>query len=232
MDSDPFESFESFEPSEPSTPGRGSSGKDGIGQGGGVSGGGGAWAGGGAHGGSKRSELIGTLLVAHPSLLDPNFRRTVLILSEHDVQQGAFGLILNRPTEQTVGELMEGQALGRLREVPVFIGGPVAGDQLTFAAFFWDASKGRMECRHHLGLEEAEAALWKERAVVRAFIGYAGWGRWQLERELSQQSWVVGRPTPDLFELGRVGDVWKDALVPLGPSFQLMAEAPEQLGLN
>ncbi len=185
----------------------------------------------GAPGGRGKS-LAGWLLVAHPELTDPNFRRTVLLISEHDREAGAFGLILNRPTGQTVGQLMAGQALGRLKKVPVFLGGPVSVDQMTFAVFHWDAATGRLECGHHLSMEEAEESLSRENTVLRAYIGYSGWGRGQLEGELKQRSWVVLRAEPRVLDPQNAAGLWREALIPLGPAFRLQAEAPDELGLN
>lgn len=180
----------------------------------------------------ESKSLAGCLLVAHPELMDPNFRRTVLLLSEHQKPKGAFGLILNRPTGQTVGELLAGQTVGKLGRVEVFLGGPVAVDQMSFAAFHWNPVLGRMECGHHLGLEEAEESLIRENTVLRAYIGYSGWAPGQLEGELRHRSWVVAKPRPAVLDPRNAAVLWRDVLVPLGPEFRLQAEAPEHLGLN
>jgi putative transcriptional regulator len=181
---------------------------------------------------ARLNSLAGSLLVAHPELMDPNFRRTVLLLSEHDKETGAFGLILNRPTGQTVGQLLAGQALGKLKRVPVFMGGPVASDQMIFASFQWDPVLGRMECGHHLSMEEAEECLSRENTVLRAYIGYSGWSRGQLEGELEQRSWLVAQALPQMLDLRNAAGLWRESVIPLGPVFRLQAEAPEELGLN
>ena len=103
--------------------------------------------------------LTGSLLIAHPGLLDPNFRRTVLFISTHDLEEGAFGLVLNRPSGQTVAELLPNhEDLKEIGSVPVLLGGPVARDQLIFASFIWHSDGERMECRHHLSVEDAREA--------------------------------------------------------------------------
>src|SRR3954466_3228786 len=84
--------------------------------------------------GSSSISLAGSLLVAHPSLLDPNFRKAVLLISTNDAEEGSFGLTLNRPSGRLVRELLAGKDLGPLGGVPVFLGGPVATDQLVFAS--------------------------------------------------------------------------------------------------
>ena len=90
---------------------------------------------------SSRS-LAGSLLVAHPNMLDPNFRRTVLFISEHDPGEGALGVIINRPLDRQVADLVTESTPAGLAEVPVFLGGPVGNNQLMFAAFEWHQSKG------------------------------------------------------------------------------------------
>src|SRR5204863_4138145 len=90
---------------------------------------------------SSRS-LAGSLLVAHPSMLDPNFRRTVLFISEHDPNEGALGVIINRPLDRQVADLVTDTPPAGLAGVPVFLGGPVGKNQLMFAAFEWKKGHG------------------------------------------------------------------------------------------
>src|SRR5437879_13165335 len=85
---------------------------------------------------SSRS-LAGSLLVAHPSMLDPNFRRTVLFISEHDTNEGALGMIINRPLDRQVADLVTDTPPPGLAGVPVFLAGPVGKTPLMFAAFEW-----------------------------------------------------------------------------------------------
>ena len=175
---------------------------------------------------SSSLSLAGSLLIAHPTLLDPNFRKSVLFLSTNDAQEGSFGLTLNRPAGRTVGELLPEKSLGSLAQVPVFIGGPVATDQLIFASFRW------LECRHHLVIKEAGEAVEESHTVVRAFIGYAGWGKGQLEGELAHRSWLVQRADPSVLDLERCPALWREVTSSFGPWFRLAAEAPEDLSRN
>jgi len=172
------------------------------------------------------------LLIAHPSLLDPNFRRAVLFISGNDVQEGSFGLIINRPAGRMVGEILPEKELGALGRVPVFLGGPVATDQLVFAAFRWHAETERMECRPHLVVDEAEQMLQDESVIVRAFVGYAGWSKGQLEGELAQKAWLVQVARLDALDLDRCPTLWREITSSFGPWFKLLAEAPEEEGQN
>ena len=174
--------------------------------------------------------LSGSLLIAHPNLADPNFRRSVLIISASDPHEGSFGLIVNRATEKTVGELLPEHELGMLGELPVFIGGPVSRDQLTFAVFQWVDDALRI--RTHLLLEEAREIVMAGGGVVRAFLGYAGWSKGQLEAELEQKAWLVQKPDQEILDVDRCMDLWPAIMRDQGPWFRLLAAAPDDPSLN
>lgn len=182
--------------------------------------------------GSSSLTLAGSLLIAHPSLLDPNFRRSVLFLSTNDEEDGSFGLTLNRPSGRTVAELLPGKNLGALALVPVFLGGPVSTDQLIFASFKWHPESNRMECRHHLLIPEAEQIVEEESTVVRAFVGYAGWSKGQLEGELAQRAWLVQKPQSDVLDYEKCPTLWRELTSSFGPWFRLVAESPEEPSRN
>ncbi|MHA3773219.1 YqgE/AlgH family protein [Verrucomicrobiota bacterium sgz303538] len=176
--------------------------------------------------------LSGSLLIAHPGLLDPNFHKTVLFLSTHDAEEGSFALILNRPAERTVADLLPDRDMGPLGSVPVFLGGPVSNDQLIFAFFRWNPASEKMECHHHIGVEEAQQVLKDDNATVRAFVGYAGWTKGQLEGELAQRAWMVKAPDQDVLDLDRIPELWRDLTASFGPLFRIVAEAPEDPSRN
>ncbi len=178
------------------------------------------------------SSFAGSLLIAQPSLGDPNFRKTVLFISSYDPKEGTFALILNRPAERTVGDVLPEKELGVLNRVPVFLGGPVGADQLVFAAFEWHPDTQRIECRHHLGIDEAQQSAVAQNTVVRAFIGYAGWTKGQLEAELQQNAWLLTKPTPGALDMGHSKTLWRELLSGFGPKFRLAAEAPDDLSRN
>lgn len=175
--------------------------------------------------------LAGSLLIAHPGLLDPNFRRTVLMITDHN-KEGSLGLVLNRPTGRTLGEMLPNKPIGALAQLPVLIGGPVQSNQLIFASFRWLAETDRMECRHHLLIPEAQEAMEQEFTEVRAFIGYAGWTGGQIEAELAEKSWLISRPGRDLLTPEKQDALWKEVTSSFGPWFRLVADAPEELRWN
>src|SRR5919107_1396620 len=150
--------------------------------------------------------LRGALLVAAPTLLDPNFQRTVVLVTEH-TDEGAMGLVLNRPTETTVAEAApELSGLTGPAE-RVHQGGPVQPRAVVVLAEFRD-------------LERAGS----ETLRGRVYAGYAGWGPGQLEGELEDEGWiVVEHPLADeLFSPGPDG-LWHDVLDRQGGHLSLIA---------
>jgi putative transcriptional regulator len=179
-----------------------------------------------AHGGKSR-DLTGSLLVAHPNMLDPNFRRTVLFVSAHDSTDGALGVIINRPLDKQVSDLVSETPPAALADVPVFLGGPVGKNQLMFAAFEWQKGEG-VKLNHNVGLEQADGQI----ASVCAFVGYAGWTPGQLEAELKQNAWLVKKPSRSLLKLDRLPKLWFDIMRGLGPWYKMLAAAPDDPSLN
>jgi putative transcriptional regulator len=173
--------------------------------------------------------LAGTLLLAHPSLRDANFRRTVVLMTA-DAAEGAMGVILNRPAQKRLGELGGDFALGPLASVPIFKGGPVQTEQLILAA--WQVQEQGFQL--HLGLdpEKAVALLAEEGIHLRAFFGYAGWSAGQLKNELKHQSWVRAEAPKDLFALPGEANLWRDVLGREGSEWRLLADEPEEPGMN
>src|SRR5437762_14152188 len=100
----------------------------------------------------SRRNLAGSLLVAHPNMLDPNFRRTVLFISAHDPNERALGVIISRPLDRQVAELLTQVPPASLAEVPGRLGGPVRTNPLLSATLEWEKRQGRTS-HHHDGWE-------------------------------------------------------------------------------
>lgn len=157
----------------------------------------------------------------------------MLFISNWNAQEGAFGLVLNRPAGRTVAELLpQRDDLGSLGHLPVFLGGPVSRDQLIFASFHWQPATGELECQHHVSLSAAEEIVQESGGVVRAFIGYAGWSKGQLEGELAQQAWLLKKPDAEVLEEEPDLTFWRKLLGTFGPKYRLIADAPEDPSLN
>ena len=142
----------------------------------------------------------GFLLVASPELRDPNFVRTVVLMVQHD-REGAFGLVLNRPTTHHLSEVLD-DLDPRWADVTLHQGGPVQTNLLQFVlrseAPGTPVVPGLSVGATVDDLEEAGVGA----GDVRAVVGYSGWGAQQLERETEEGSWIVLPAAPrHVFEI-------------------------------
>lgn len=191
-------------------------------------------------GDTASDSLKGSLILADPSLREPTFFQSVLLLTEHSAESGALGYILNRPLGKKVGDLLGRGVLSEdqrsyLEEVPVFLGGPVSTEHLTFSALGWAESLDGEEesLQYSTHLSAGEAARYKiEGFHIRAYVGYSGWEEGQLEREMKEKSWITHQPDRDIMEDEKLDDLWKSLLRELSPYYKLIADEPEDLGLN
>jgi putative transcriptional regulator len=179
-----------------------------------------------------RKNLAGSLLVAHPSMLDPNFRRAVLFISAHDPDDGAIGVIINRPLDKNVGDLVSETPPENLVDVPVFFGGPVGNNQLMLAAFEWQKGEGLKLNQQSLAANGAGVDQTDGGKSIRAFLGYAGWSAGQLEAEMKQKAWIVQKPSRAALKFERLSRLWFDIMNRLGPWYKMLAAAPDDPTLN
>ncbi|HMJ04716.1 MAG TPA: YqgE/AlgH family protein [Chthoniobacterales bacterium] len=183
------------------------------------------------HGEGTALNFAGSLLVAHPNMHDPNFRRSVLFISSHDQSEGAMGVILNRPLDKHVADLVGDAPPEGLADVPVFLGGPVGKNQLMFAAFEWENANG-LRLNHNVDVEEAYERADEDPSSIRAFVGYAGWTAGQLEAEMKQKAWILQKPTRAALTPERLPKLWFEIMRGLGPWFKMLAAAPDDPSLN
>lgn len=178
------------------------------------------------------ASLRGQLLIAAPSLVDPNFVRTVILIAEHG-DDGALGVVLNRPSESSIGEVVPDLSNLVDPDALVFAGGPVQPGGVMVLAEFHDPEDAALPIEGALGFVAVEAdmaALEAERA--RAFAGHAGWGPGQLESELEEEAWFIAP-----FERGDAFTdepemLWSRALVRKGGEYALVARMPLDPSLN
>jgi putative transcriptional regulator len=178
------------------------------------------------------NSLRGKLLVSSPSLVDPNFRKTVVLVAHHD-DDGAMGLVLSRPSTVSAVDavpLLEGLPGS---DDPVFVGGPVQPEAFMVLAEFEDVDEAAAPIMNGLGFMPADTApddLSIKR--MRLFAGYSGWGAGQLEAELAEPSWiVVDAETDDAFAEDP-DELWRAVLHRKGGPFSLMENMPFDPGLN
>ncbi|MFT3781152.1 MAG: YqgE/AlgH family protein [Nibricoccus sp.] len=175
--------------------------------------------------------LAGSLLLAHPSMRDPNFRRAVVLLSAHD-EKGAMGVVLNRPLEKRLGQLNADFALSPLANVPLFQGGPVQTEQLLLCAWKFHADQNGFQLMFGIDPNKAIELHEEEGTHLRAFLGYAGWTGGQLENELKQNAWVVTPLVAELMEEQPNDALWRNILTELDSDWKLLVNEPDDPSLN
>ena len=169
-----------------------------------------------------------------PALFDPNFRRTVILVGEHG-DEGAMGLVLNRPADVTVGEAVPTLAAVVGEEARVHVGGPVQPEAVLVLAEFSDAHVPATLVVGDVGFASSDGDLEELAGAVRrarVFAGYSGWGPGQLETELEEESWLV-EPAEgvDLFpEAG--DDLFGSVLRRKGGTYRVLALMPEDPSAN
>lgn len=156
----------------------------------------------------------GSFLVAGRGLLDPNFAHTVVLLLDHD-DDGALGVIINRPTEVGLSEMVTDLELPEDRPQTVWVGGPVAHWQLILlvrATAAIDGAERVFDDVHFTGSREVLEQVLKEDLEFRPYAGYAGWGPGQLEGEIDRGGWHVLPGDPDLVFDAAPMDLWKELI--------------------
>ncbi|HVU39146.1 MAG TPA: YqgE/AlgH family protein [Opitutales bacterium] len=177
--------------------------------------------------------IAGSLLIAHPDLLEGNFHRTVVLVSAHSVEDGALGVIVNRPLGRTLGELHGEFAFGPLAAVQLYSGGPVAPEQMLLSAWHWNEDSGVFRLHFGISTEKAAELLDSEPGTeVRGFLGYAGWSGGQLEGELQHKAWVVAPIDGPDFNEEQGETLWKSLLARVKPELLLRSDAPEDPSVN
>jgi putative transcriptional regulator len=179
------------------------------------------------------SELArGQLLVATPDLRDPNFSRTVVLMLEHGAE-GALGIVLNRPIDLRVADVLPDWADLAAAPSCLFVGGPVAPTSVI--------GLGRGEGPHFetlfaglgtLDLEIDPAAYTSSIAGLRVFVGYAGWSPGQLELELAAGGWLVLALDPEDPFTADPSQLWQRVLRRQGGRTAMFASAPEDPSTN
>lgn len=179
--------------------------------------------------------LRGKLLIASPTLVDPNFARTVILIAEH-TEDGAMGLVLNRPATSTVSEAVPDLAWLGDGDDPVFVGGPVAETAVIVLAEFTQPDLAGALVDGDLGFigsdaddpEELDGAIRR----ARVFAGHSGWGPGQLEVELEEESWIVEPPRREEVFTDAPDGLWASVLRRMGDRYALLATMPLDPSLN
>jgi putative transcriptional regulator len=183
---------------------------------------------------ARMESLRGQLLIAAPVLQDPNFFRTVVLVGEH-TEDGALGVVLNRPSETSVAEAVPDLADLVPDGENVHVGGPVQPSAVLVLAQFDDPDEAEQLVIDDVGflaLEEPGERVATALRRARVFAGYAGWGPGQLESELSREDWIVEPATGDDVFTEEPDRLWSRTLDRKGGRYRLVARMPLDPSLN
>lgn len=185
---------------------------------------------------SPISAAAGRLLISEPFMPDPNFKRSVILLTEYS-EAGAMGFILNHQTEYLLGDILPDAAYS---EIPVYMGGPVAENTLHYIHRCPDKIEG--------GIEICDGIYWggdfeqiKElinnyqvnETEIKFFTGYSGWTPGQLDEELREDAWIVANKFEEDSVFGNnESNLWKEIVISLGQRYAHIANFPENPLLN
>ena len=177
----------------------------------------------------------GLLLVAEPAIIgDVSFNRSVLLLAEYN-ENGAVGFILNKPLKNSLHDFIP--TLDSC--IPIYNGGPVEQDNLYFVhkipqllpdslevsdGIFWGGNFESLKDLLNNNLLDA--------SDIRFFLGYSGWGKEQLDKEMNENSWFVGEQDVNTIFSMDGKNLWKDKLLQKGGNYKLWANAPSNFNLN
>jgi putative transcriptional regulator len=176
--------------------------------------------------------LANQLLIALPSLADPNFSRTVSLICQHDAE-GAMGLVINRPSEYTLGEVFEQMGIATedadLRERQVLAGGPVhpeRGFVLHDGNRVWDSTLEIVDGLYVTTSRDVLEALAQGEGPAHSTVvlGCAGWGAGQLEQELIDNAWLTAESDAELLFSLPLDARWQAAAGRIGVDLMRMTD--------
>lgn len=176
----------------------------------------------------------GIILISEPSLRDFYFRQSVVLLAEHN-EEGSFGIIINKPIETRMNEVLKDFPD---LDIPIYLGGPVKTDSIFFVhtkenidkslkiikGLYWGGDIDTIKEMMRLGLINENE--------IRFFIGYAGWNPDQLEREISEKSWVLSHTTADEIINQHPEKLWPRYLKSMGSDYAIWANFPSDPSFN
>ena len=178
----------------------------------------------------------GHLLISEPFMMDPNFKRSVILLTEYS-EIGAMGFVLNHQSEYLLGDLLPDLPYS---EMPVYIGGPVGEDTLHFIH--------RCPEKIEDGIEIADGVFWGgnfetvknlvtnyqlTENEIKFFAGYSGWTPGQLDNEIAEDTWIVSdKCNTELVFTHDEQNMWKQVVIGLGQRYAHIANFPENPEMN
>lgn len=179
--------------------------------------------------------LKGQLLLDNGRLQGSFFHRTVLLICQHD-SEGAFGLVLNRPTGNKVGDAITASMPENLKTHELFLGGPVQPQALSYLHsdnYLPDANvMPNLNLDHSLDSLLEIGETFSATLQLKIFAGYAGWSPGQLDDEMKRNTWLTHPASIELVFSTKPDELWPAILKEKGWQYKLLAQQPEDLNFN
>ncbi len=177
----------------------------------------------------------GTVLISEPFLSDNYFRRSIVYLTEHN-DDGSLGFVLNKPLEISINEIVEDFPQA---DFTISVGGPVSNNTVHYIHTLGEMIPDSVPVADGIcwgGDFDVIRELIRKKEVrpheLRFFLGYAGWSAKQLERELEENAWLVGKISPRMVMQGVESESWSNILAEYNNKYRAWANFPEDPGLN
>ena len=178
----------------------------------------------------------GKILISEPFLRDFHFQRSVILLVEHN-ENGSMGFVLNKKTDLIINDFIDG--MEQIPRIPIFLGGPVSYDHLFFIHSCGEVIPGSIPIDDHLffdgDFESLNYYLKSGRPLegtLKFFLGYSGWTKDQLVREINQDTWLVSQsPYRDIM-LADDESFWKQSVKSIGGKYLTWINYPKDPLLN
>jgi putative transcriptional regulator len=179
--------------------------------------------------------LKGQFLLDSGQLQGSYFQRTVVLVCQHDAE-GAFGLVVNRPTDTNAGDVIAGEFPEALKQCRLYEGGPVQPTALSYlhsGLFLPDGNViANLNLGHSLETLSEIADSFSPTNQVKLFAGYAGWSPGQLDDEMKRNAWLTHPASLELVFDTEPAALWAKILRLKGGQYRLLAQAPEDLSSN
>lgn len=184
-------------------------------------------------GGADLENLEGVVLLASPTLRDPRFQRSVVLVSAHSKAEGAMGYVINRPLGKRLGQVEPSFAYTPFSHVPVYQGGPVNPDRLVFVAWYWLDNDQAFKLYYAISQETLRGLIAQQQDIhVRCFLGNTGWAGGQLESEVTRQAWLPLPVSRKAIQSPNEDRLWQDMVAEYMPKRFIPASIPRDLSHN
>lgn len=184
---------------------------------------------------AKEKLKSGNVLIAEPFMLDPHFKRAVVLLCEHE-KEGSLGFILNKSLDMKVDELI---ADFPEFDATVYYGGPVQTDTIHYIHNVGDLLDDSLKVASGVywggDFDKLKVLIDSEMIQppnIRFFVGYSGWTKGQLKEEIKYGSWMMDKMHANYLFKNKNADLWKAVLNNKGNAYSVIAQMPEQGSLN